>query len=75
MTVSNEMLERFREYLKDEVIAARGAWDYKAALDALCDGEWLFAACRDLGISDDDMEYISNHVYDEIEHLKEAFAA
>lgn len=39
MTVTNEMLERFREYLKDEVIAARGSWDSKAALDALCDCE------------------------------------
>jgi hypothetical protein len=67
-----EDVERFREYLKDAVIEARGAWDVEAALDALRDGEWLGRAFHALDIGDTEAEAIADQVYDEVREEYEA---
>jgi hypothetical protein len=59
-------LRKFREYLRDEVIAARGKWDAQAAKDALLDGEWLGKAGEALGIYDNrELDALACELYEE----------
>lgn len=65
-TINAAMLEKFRDYLNDAVIEARGEWDAQAAKDALLDGEWLGKAGEALGIYDNrELDALACELYEE----------